>query len=92
MKLIIMENDSFWCYSCNYTQKFHRFWKMDSFSQYPQISQKITQDILPRQRRICSKHLIDIKTMQLCHYLQKLRGKFPKKSVSLKIYDHFTID
>ena len=51
MKLIIMENDSFWCYSCNYTQKFHRFWKMDSFSQYPQISQKITQDILPRQRR-----------------------------------------
>ena len=41
MKLIIMENDSFWCYSCNYTQKFHRFWKIDSFSQYPQISQKL---------------------------------------------------
>ena len=41
---------------------------------------------------ICSKHLTDIKTMQLCHYLQKLWGKFPKKSVSLKIYDHFTID
>ena len=45
MKLNIMEKDSFWCYSCNYTQQIHRFYKMKSFSQFPQIDKNYLRHI-----------------------------------------------